>query len=232
MRWTERQRAMLREMGVRAVAAARTIGRAAPWPGRPQAPDAQPPQRRAADAAAAAGSRRLRRQPRDAAHRTTRRSPRWTGPRCAPRRRLPRLRAVRRPHAAGVRRRPSARALDDRRRGAGRAGRRVGRALRRPSGPAARQHAARDRPDPRRGAPPARQVYIANTVKCRPPRQPQPRGRRAGAAARPFLVRQIELVQPRIILAMGRFAVQSAAAQQRADRPAARSRAPLRRACR
>jgi DNA polymerase len=53
----------------------------------------------------------------------------------------------------------------------------------------------------------ARQVYIANTLKCRPPgnRNPEP-----GELERcePFLVRQIQLVQPRIILAMGRFAVQ------------------------
>ncbi|HEX6707518.1 MAG TPA: uracil-DNA glycosylase [Albitalea sp.] len=55
---------------------------------------------------------------------------------------------------------------------------------------------------------PARQVYIANTLKCRPPgnRNPEPDEL---AQCEPFLVRQIELVQPRIILAMGRFAVQS-----------------------
>jgi DNA polymerase len=55
---------------------------------------------------------------------------------------------------------------------------------------------------------PARQVYIANTLKCRPPgnRNPQPDEL---AQCEPFLIRQIELVQPKIILAMGRFAVQS-----------------------
>jgi uracil-DNA glycosylase len=55
---------------------------------------------------------------------------------------------------------------------------------------------------------PARSVYIANTLKCRPPgnRNPQPEEM---ARCEPFLVRQIELVQPRIILAMGRFAVSS-----------------------
>jgi uracil-DNA glycosylase family 4 len=54
----------------------------------------------------------------------------------------------------------------------------------------------------------SRQVYIANTVKCRPPsnRNPEPAEL---AQCEPYLVRQIELVQPRIILAMGRFAVQS-----------------------
>jgi DNA polymerase len=55
---------------------------------------------------------------------------------------------------------------------------------------------------------PARQVYIANTLKCRPPgnRNPQPEEL---ARCEPFLVRQIELVRPRLILAMGRFAVQA-----------------------
>lgn len=58
------------------------------------------------------------------------------------------------------------------------------------------------------GDDPARQVYIANTLKCRPPmnRNPAPDEM---ARCEPFLVRQIELLQPRIILAMGRFAVQA-----------------------
>jgi DNA polymerase len=57
-------------------------------------------------------------------------------------------------------------------------------------------------------APAEQQVYIANTVKCRPPgnRNPEPAEL---AQCEPYLVRQIALVQPRIILAMGRFAVQS-----------------------
>lgn len=51
-------------------------------------------------------------------------------------------------------------------------------------------------------------VYIANTLKCRPPgnRNPQPEELER---CEPFLLRQIDLVQPRVILAMGRFAVQS-----------------------
>ncbi|MFT3666824.1 uracil-DNA glycosylase [Piscinibacter sp.] len=54
----------------------------------------------------------------------------------------------------------------------------------------------------------AHQVYIANTLKCRPPgnRNPEPEEL---AQCEPFLIRQIELIRPRIILAMGRFAVQS-----------------------
>jgi uracil-DNA glycosylase family 4 len=51
-------------------------------------------------------------------------------------------------------------------------------------------------------------VYIANTLKCRPPgnRNPQPDEL---ARCEPFLKRQIALLQPRIVVAMGRFAVQS-----------------------
>jgi len=51
-------------------------------------------------------------------------------------------------------------------------------------------------------------VYIANVLKCRPPgnRNPQPD---EVAQCEPFLRRQVQLLQPRIILAVGRFAVQS-----------------------
>ncbi|HKX42795.1 MAG TPA: uracil-DNA glycosylase [Burkholderiaceae bacterium] len=54
----------------------------------------------------------------------------------------------------------------------------------------------------------ARQVYIANTIKCRPPgnRNPEPDELER---CEPFLIRQLQLVQPKIIVAMGRFAVQS-----------------------
>ena len=51
-------------------------------------------------------------------------------------------------------------------------------------------------------------VYITNTLKCRPPRNRNPLAEES-AQCQPFLVRQVELLQPRIILAMGRFAVQS-----------------------
>lgn len=52
------------------------------------------------------------------------------------------------------------------------------------------------------------QVYIANVLKCRPPgnRNPEPD---EVAQCEPFLQRQVELLRPRVILAMGRFAVQS-----------------------
>jgi uracil-DNA glycosylase family 4 len=52
------------------------------------------------------------------------------------------------------------------------------------------------------------QVFIANVLKCRPPgnRNPEPE---EVAQCEPFLRRQVALLKPRIILAMGRFAVQS-----------------------
>ncbi|HEX7199493.1 MAG TPA: uracil-DNA glycosylase, partial [Dongiaceae bacterium] len=52
------------------------------------------------------------------------------------------------------------------------------------------------------------QVYIANIVKCRPPgnRDPQPD---EVAACRAYLERQIELVQPKVIVALGRIAAQT-----------------------
>ena len=56
--------------------------------------------------------------------------------------------------------------------------------------------------------PPAQRVYIANTLKCRPPRNRNPTAAEIAQCA-PFLVRQIELLQPRMILAMGRIAVQA-----------------------
>ncbi len=60
----------------------------------------------------------------------------------------------------------------------------------------------------RADAPPEQQVFIANVIKCRPPgnRNPLPE---EVAQCEPFLQRQVQLVQPRLILAMGRFAVQA-----------------------
>jgi DNA polymerase len=48
-------------------------------------------------------------------------------------------------------------------------------------------------------------VYTANIIKCRPPGNRNPRPEEI-AACRPFLMRQIELVRPFSILALGRFA--------------------------
>jgi uracil-DNA glycosylase len=49
-------------------------------------------------------------------------------------------------------------------------------------------------------------VYICNVIKCRPPdnRNPEPD---EVAACEPFLMRQIDLVRPRAIVALGTFAV-------------------------
>jgi DNA polymerase len=48
-------------------------------------------------------------------------------------------------------------------------------------------------------------VYIANIVKCRPPgnRNPEPN---EASKCEPFLQRQIELIKPRLIIALGRVA--------------------------
>ena len=51
-------------------------------------------------------------------------------------------------------------------------------------------------------------VYICNVLKCRPPqnRDPQPD---EVATCEPCLIRQIAALQPQVIVALGRFAVQS-----------------------
>ena len=51
-------------------------------------------------------------------------------------------------------------------------------------------------------------VYIANVVKCRPPenRNPEPD---EVAACEPFLRKQIDLIRPKIIVGLGKFAVQT-----------------------
>jgi uracil-DNA glycosylase family 4 len=51
-------------------------------------------------------------------------------------------------------------------------------------------------------------VYICNVVKCRPPGNRNPETDEV-AACEPFLMRQIELVAPKIIVGLGTFAVQS-----------------------
>jgi len=53
-----------------------------------------------------------------------------------------------------------------------------------------------------------RDAYIANVVKCRPERNRNPEPDEV-AACQPFLLAQIDTVQPHVILAMGNFAVQT-----------------------
>ncbi|HUP63137.1 MAG TPA: uracil-DNA glycosylase [Thermoanaerobaculia bacterium] len=51
-------------------------------------------------------------------------------------------------------------------------------------------------------------VYIANVIKCRPPENRNPEPDELDAC-RPFIRRQVELIQPRVIVTLGRFALQS-----------------------
>ncbi|SAK64501.1 phage SPO1 DNA polymerase--like protein [Caballeronia fortuita] len=51
-------------------------------------------------------------------------------------------------------------------------------------------------------------VYIANVIKCRPPGNRNPELDEV-ARCEPYLQRQVELVKPKVIVAMGRFAAQS-----------------------
>ncbi len=51
-------------------------------------------------------------------------------------------------------------------------------------------------------------VYICNVLKCRPPQNRNPQPDEVSACS-PYLLRQIDLVQPRVILAFGNFAAQT-----------------------
>ncbi len=51
-------------------------------------------------------------------------------------------------------------------------------------------------------------VYIANVVKCRPPENRNPEQDEMDAC-RPHIRRQIEIIQPKVIVTLGRFALQS-----------------------
>ena len=52
------------------------------------------------------------------------------------------------------------------------------------------------------------QVYIANVIKCRPPgnRNPEPD---EVATCEPFLFQQIDIIQPKVVVALGKFAAQT-----------------------
>jgi len=52
------------------------------------------------------------------------------------------------------------------------------------------------------------EVYIANIIKCRPPQNRNPESDEI-SACHPFLLRQIQVIQPKIICALGTFAAQS-----------------------
>jgi len=68
-------------------------------------------------------------------------------------------------------------------------------------------------------------AYIANVLKCRPPANRNPLPEEV-AQCEPYLARQVALVQPKIIIAMGRFAVQSLL---RSDEPIGRLRGRIHR---
>ena len=69
-------------------------------------------------------------------------------------------------------------------------------------------------------------VYIANVLKCRPPRNRNPEPEEI-ARCTPYLLRQIALLRPRLILAMGRFAAQTLLAEGGCMPPEVLLRAPL-----
>ena len=51
-------------------------------------------------------------------------------------------------------------------------------------------------------------VYIANVIKCRPPENRNPEPDELDAC-RPYIQRQVEIIQPKVIVTLGRFALQS-----------------------
>lgn len=67
---------------------------------------------------------------------------------------------------------------------------------------------------------PAERVFIANVLKCRPPGNRNPMPDEVARCA-PFLERQVALLRPRLILALGRFAVNALLAS---DEPIGRLR--------
>jgi uracil-DNA glycosylase len=52
------------------------------------------------------------------------------------------------------------------------------------------------------------EVYIANVLKCRPPNNRDPQADEV-EQCEPYLIRQIELIQPKLIVALGRHAAHS-----------------------
>lgn len=51
-------------------------------------------------------------------------------------------------------------------------------------------------------------VYIANIVKCRPPRNRNPEPEEV-EACEPFLKAQIRIIQPKVLVALGKYAAQT-----------------------
>src|SRR5262249_36734875 len=51
-------------------------------------------------------------------------------------------------------------------------------------------------------------VYIANVIKCRPPQNRNP-GRVEAGMCEPFLFKQIDVIKPKVIVALGKFGAQT-----------------------
>ena len=51
-------------------------------------------------------------------------------------------------------------------------------------------------------------VYIANVIKCRPPENRNPEPDELDEC-RPYIRRQVEIIKPKVIVTLGRFALQS-----------------------
>jgi len=60
-------------------------------------------------------------------------------------------------------------------------------------------------------------VFIANVIKCRPPGNRDPLPEEINAC-RPFLDRQIELIQPKLVVTLGRFSMARAFPKARISR--------------
>jgi len=55
---------------------------------------------------------------------------------------------------------------------------------------------------------PRKDVYIANVIKCRPPQNRNPEPDEV-ATCEPFLFRQIDVIRPKVIVALGKFGAQT-----------------------
>ena len=55
---------------------------------------------------------------------------------------------------------------------------------------------------------PRKDVYIANVIKCRPPQNRNPEPDEV-ATCEPFLFRQVDIIQPKVIVALGKFGAQT-----------------------
>jgi DNA polymerase len=55
---------------------------------------------------------------------------------------------------------------------------------------------------------PRKDVYIANVIKCRPPQNRNPEADEV-ATCEPFLFRQIDIIRPKVIVALGKFGAQT-----------------------